>query len=336
MSIHVVKPGALSTLQDLGRHGFQRLGVVVDGVMDEWSHRAANLLVGNAEREASLEITLMGPSLEFRETALIAICGAALTPRIGEQALPQDRPVLVRAGSRLDFGKRESGMRAYLAVHGGFDVAPVMGSRSTYLRGGFGGLDGRALRKGDTLAIGAGDAARVAPQLARRLQQGSEPFAAAGDALIASSTGTTGVQTVRVMVGQQWPAFSDDAQARLFDAEFGLSPQSDRMGFRFEGPKLTLREPLEMISEAVAFGTIQVPPDGNPIVLMADRQTTGGYPKIAAVASVDLPRLAQLVPQQRVRFARISLDEAQRLYLEREAQLEGLRLALERLKQENA
>lgn len=334
MSIHVVKPGVLSTLQDLGRVGYQRFGVVTDGVMDEWSHRVANAMVGNAEHEATLEITLMGPSLEFREAALIAVCGAALSPRIGEHAVPQHRPVLVRAGTRLDFGRRESGIRAYLAVHGGFDVAPVMGSRSTYLRGGFGGLDGRALRKGDTLTPGPGDAERIYPQLKRRLHHGVEPFAAADDALAAPLATAAEAQAVRVMAGQQWEAFSNEAQAQFLASEFRLSAQSDRMGFRLEGAKLTLREPLEMISEAVAFGTIQVPPDGNPIILMADRQTTGGYPKIADVARVDLPLLAQMVPQQRMRFELISLDEAQRLDLEREAAIDRLRSAVDRLMQE--
>lgn len=331
MSIHVVKPGVLSTLQDLGRVGYQRFGVIADGVMDEWSHRVANLLVGNPEHEATLEITLMGPSLEFSDTALIAICGAGLSPRIGEHAVPQGRPVLVRAGSQLVFGRRESGMRAYLAVHGGFDVARVMNSKSTYLRGGFGGLDGRALRKGDEIGIGAGDAERVFAPLARKLRENADPFAAAGDSLVAPLPTAADAQTVRVMAGQQWQVFTDEAQTQLLGSEFRLNPQSDRMGFRLEGAKLALREPVEMISEAVAFGTIQVPPDGNPIVLMADRQTTGGYPKIADVASVDLPLLAQMVPQQRMRFALISIDEAQRLYLAREAQIDRMRQAVEQL-----
>ena len=329
MNIDVLKPGALSTLQDRGRSGFQHLGVPVSGAMDEWSHRVANLLVGNDESEATLEITLMGPSLRFGEAALIAVTGADLSPRIGEAALPRNTPVLIRAGSQLDFGKRVAGMRAYLAVHGGYAVAPVMGSKSTYVRGGFGGFNGRALRKADVLATGAGDAQALFPALAARLEASALPFAAL-DAVpaAASALPVDSPLSVRVLAGQQWGAFTPEARQALCDAEFRLSPQSDRMGYRFEGPKLALSEPLEMISEAVAFGTMQVPPDGNPIVLMADRQTTGGYPKIANIASVDLPLLAQLVPQQSLRFTLVSLDEAQRLQLARERRIDELRATL--------
>lgn len=334
MSIQVSKPGVLSTLQDLGRFGYQRFGVVVGGAMDEWSHRVANLLVGNLEREATLEITLVGPSLKFQETTLIAICGGDVSPRIGERAVPQGRPVLVRAGGQLDFGRRESGVRAYLAVHGGFDVAPVMNSKGTYLRGAFGGLNGRALRKGDEIPIGAGNAERTFPQLAQMLLENADPFATPGDPLLPPLALPGNLpQTVRVMAGPQWPAFTEETQTQFLASEFRISPQSDRMGFRIDGPKLALREPLEMISEAVAFGTIQVPPDGNPIILMADRQTIGGYPKIAHVASVDLPVLAQMMPQHGVRFALISLEEAQRLYLAREAGIDRIRQTVERLTQ---
>jgi antagonist of KipI len=185
------------------------------------------------------------------------------------------------------------------------------------------------------LPIGAGDAESIYPRLARRLGESDLPLAAIGDGLV-EAVPAADAPTLRVIAGQQWHAFSDEAQAQFLGAEFRLSPQSDRMGFRLEGPKLALREPLEMISEAVAFGTIQVPPDGNPIVLMADRQTTGGYPKIADVASVDLRLLAQLMPGQRMRFAPISLDAAQRMVLAREAQLDGLRRSVARLRQETA
>lgn len=325
MMIEVIKPGALTTVQDLGRFGYQRFGVPVGGAMDEQAHRLANLLVGNAQGTAALEITMMGPSLRFTETALIAITGADLSPRISEQALPRATPVLVRAGSQIDFGRRTAGLRAYLAVHGGFAVEPVMGSRSTYLRGGFGGFAGRALRKGDLLPVAPGDAEGVFRELRGKLQAGELPFAAldAPPQLSLPAPGE-GPTTVRVTAGEQWLAFTDEARRALGEVEFRLSPQSDRMGLRFEGPKLALREPLEMISEAVAFGTVQVPPDGNPIVLMADRQTTGGYPKIASVATVDLPLLAQLAPQQAVRFALIPLQEAQRLDQGRERALADL------------
>jgi len=333
MSLRVLKPGPLSSLQDLGRYGYQRFGVIVGGVMDEWSHRVANLLVGNAQDEASLEITLMGPSLVFEEAALIALTGADLSPRVGETPLPTGTPVLLRAGTQLDFGRRAFGCRAYLAVHGGFAVEPVMGSRSTYLRAGFGGFEGRALRKADLVPIGSGDALSVFPALARRLEEGDAAFGAFQAREFAPvAHPANGRGRVRFVAGQQWEAFTDEARERFVASAFRVSANSDRMGYRLEGPGLALRSPLEMISEGVAFGTVQVPPDGNPIVLMADRQTAGGYPKIAAVASVDLPLIAQAVPQQELRFERIGLDEAQTLYLERERAIDALRQSIATLK----
>jgi len=314
MTIRVIKPGALSTLQDLGRVGYQRYGVIVDGAMDEWAHRLANLLVGNPETEATLEITLIGPRLAFEATAVIAICGADLSPHIGDREVPMERPVVLRPGNVLEFGRRRAGCRAYLAVRGGYDVAPVMGSKSTYLRGGFGGYQGRALRAGDVVGIGAaksGDGAL---------------FAAPSPPWPSRAIATAGRQPpIRVVEGAQWPLFSDDAQRAFANTEFKLTPHSDRMGYRLEGTKLVLRDPIEMISEGVSFGTIQVPPDGNAIILMADCQTTGGYPKIAQVASVDLPVLAQMMPGQTMRFELISLDVAQRLYLDREREFRRIR-----------
>ncbi len=355
MSLHVVKPGALSTLQDAGRFGFQRFGVIASGAMDEWAHRVANLLAGNDADEASLEITLLGPSIEFKDAALVCISGADLSPRIAGRALPMNRPVLVRAGCRLDFGERRFGCRAYLAVHGGFAVEPVMGSRSTYLRAGFGGFEGRALRKGDLLGIGAGDPLRLYPGLGAALDVSGEPFVsfaesrfapvahpgapAAGAAAAVPAgaddrrPGAAGAPvTIRAIHGQQWGAFTAEAQRHFFAETYRVGLNSDRMGYRLEGAALALRTKLEMISEGVTFGTVQVPPDSQPIVLMADRQTAGGYPKIAAVASVDLPLLAQCLPRDVLRFEHVSLDDAQRLLLEREAAIEAVRESTEQLR----
>ena len=318
MSIEVLKPGPLSSLQDLGRTGVQRFGVIASGVMDEWSHRLANLLAGNGADEASLEITLMGPSLLFHQDALIAIVGADLSPRIGEQPVPMAEPVRVAAGSRLDFGRRVVGCRTYLAVHGGFTVPPVMGSRSTYLRAGFGGLQGRALRKGDRLPIAPDAVGSFDLPDAQTLSVPPHP--------------ALHERAIRVIQGQQWTRFSDQAQARFFESPFVVNQNSDRMGYRLDGPGLALAAPLEMISEAVGVGTVQVPPDGQPIVLMADRQTTGGYPKIASVASVDLPLVAQRVPGETLRFAPVTLDEAQALYLERERDFARIRNLIPSLK----
>lgn len=328
MTIRVIKPGTLTTLQDRGRHGYQHLGVVVGGAMDEWAHRLANIAVGNAEEEATLEITLLGPTFQFEETTLIALCGAQLSARINGEKVPLNRPVLVRAGSRLETGNCEIGARAYLAVAGGFGVADIMGSKSTYLLGAFGGLQGRALRKDDVLMTSA-SLGELYPSLHQRLQTSSAAFAAPHfgvDSVLHHMA--RGVQTVRIVEGRHWQQFGPVVQGLLLNSEFTVSLNSDRMGYRLTGPALVAQSATKMISESVAFGTIQVPTDGQPIILMADRQTTGGYPKIASVASVDLPLLAQMQPRQSVRFALISLQEAQQLYLAREQNIRLVKQAV--------
>ena len=323
MSIEVLKPGALTTLQDLGRYGYQRFGVVVGGAMDEWSHQVANELVGNIDDEATLEITLVGPSLRFAQAALIAIAGADLSANVGGHPIPLGRAVTIGAGTQLDFGSRVHGVRAYLAVSGGFGVTPVMDSRSTYVRGGFGGFAGRALRRGDVLPIGS--RARTVPHSPKRPT--AQPVTlVGGPAVAAGPTHLAGeVVSLRVIAGAQWELFTPETLATFLTSPYQIYPQSDRMGYRLEGPALQRRHDFEMISEGVAFGTVQVPPDGKPIVLMADRQTTGGYPKIACVASVDLPLMAQLAPRQAVRFRTIELQEAQALYQTRARELTELR-----------
>jgi len=340
VTITVLKPGALSQLQDLGRYGYQRFGVQVGGAMDEWAHRFANALVGNAADEATLEITLTGPNLRFDRQATIAVCGADLSPRVdgagGSQALPHGRPVLVEADSQLRFGSRIAGARAYLAVRGGFDVPLVMGSRSTYIRGGFGGLDGRALRKDDVLRIGAAAGAPAAAHASgnnvsenHASRRAAQTMTVLPTPIIAPVATVAPVQTVRIMAGRHWDLFTPQAHRLLVDSTFRIGVQSDRMGYRLEGPVLERETVLEMISEPVTFGTIQIPPDGMPIILMADRQTAGGYPKIASVASVDLRILAQMVPPQLLRFELVSLADAQRIYLAREREYSHVRQLLE-------
>ena len=314
MKIDVLKPGMLSQLQDLGRYGYQHLGVPVGGAMDEWSHRVANLLVGNDEDTATLEIVMMGPMLRFHAATQIAICGADLSPKLNGEVVPMNRRVNVPAGAQLEFGRRINGMWSYLAVRGGFATAPVMGSRSTFVRGGFGGFHGRALRKDD------------------RVETFDLPLAdPVTDVEIPRSMPAAEVESVtplRIIPGEHWSSFGVEAQSVLSQASYRIGLQSDRMGYRLEGPALLRSTPAELISEAVSFGTIQVPPDGQPIVLMAERQTTGGYPKMAHVISVDLPMLAQMAPQQSVRFVPVTLEEAQVLYLEREEKLATLRQSL--------
>ena len=313
----ILRPGLLTTVQDLGRNGHQQDGVSVGGAMDAPALRIANLLVGNPEGAAGLEITLLGPTIEFTRDTLIAITGAHLTPTIDQQPVPDARPVLVRTGAALAFGECKAGCRAYLAVAGGVDVPIVLGGRGTYLRAHFGGLEGRALRAGDTVPVGPGssEALRIADTLAPT----PGTFAATSWGISASALPSyTDTRAVRVLAGSHFRLFDDGSRRRFVGEPFGVTPQSDRMGYRLEGPGLALASPLEPISEPVCAGSVQVPPEGQPIVLMADRQTTGGYPRIGQVITVDLPRVAQTRAGESLRFVEVSLEEAERLYAERE------------------
>jgi antagonist of KipI len=327
MALKVQRAGILSTLQDLGRYGFQRFGVPVGGVMDEYSHRLANLLVGNAEHEATLEITLAGPRLEFLDDTLIGVCGGDFAPTVDGEPLPTARPVLLRRDCIVDFGTCRLGCRAYLAVAGGFDVPLVMGSKTTYLRGGFGGFEGRALRRGDILAIGqAGEGSY--PGLRQRLVAGAK-FAYPRWSVNANSAFLAhGHHRIHFVPGRHWELLSEDSRQQFLSAEFRIASDSDRMGYRLEGPLLSLDMPADILSEAVTFGSVQVPPDGRPIVLMANRQTTGGYPRIGEVSTVDLPLLAQLPPGDTVHFESIALESSQRLYVQRDRDLGIMREAL--------
>lgn len=368
MTITVLKPGMLSSFQDLGRLGYQHQGIPAAGAMDARSHRLASLLAGNdPARTASLEITLTGPTLRFDCAACFVLSGADLGARLNGAAVPGNRPLLARAGDTLAFAGAAAaasgppGLRAYLAVHGGYALDTVMQSESTYLRSGFGGYQGRALAKGDVVGLRRRIAApHSAPDRHRQDEAGRQVPQAAGagkthaadltaaldspvlDALeealwkvrvyLPAPIGLTPRGTVRALPGRQWAAFTDQARAEFDGAAYTVTPQSERMGYRLQGPALALAAPRQMLSEATCFGTVQVPADGAPIVLMADRQTTGGYPKIAQVATVDLPVLAQTPPGAGICFRMIGLEEAQRLDGEREIAFERLREALQPLR----
>ncbi|MGI8314801.1 biotin-dependent carboxyltransferase family protein [Halobacillus mangrovi] len=324
--IHVVKAGLLTTIQDLGRYGNQKHGVIASGVMDSESHRIANLLVGNSPDLATIEITLMGPVLEFQEDALISICGGSLSPMIDGESVPMWRPILVKKESELRFGNPKQGFRAYLAVSGGFDVPLVMESRSTYLRAGIGGFKGRALEKGDELRLNPPKDSVTNLFEGLRQKTGKNSYAIPNWFVAHEFTPVIqSGETIRITEGREFDQFSKESQKALIEESFKIDSKSDRMGYRLNGPRLERKDDRDMISEAVAFGTIQVPSEGNPIILLADRQTTGGYPKIAQVASIDLPKVAQMKPGEHIHFEWISLEEAQKLYLEREKALAQLR-----------
>lgn len=320
MSITVLKPGMLSSFQDLGRHGLQHLGVPVGGAMDERAHRLSNLLVGNEGDEATLEVTLSGPSLRFEAPGCIAICGAQLNPTLNDAPIPNNRPIIARAGDILAFGARDAGLRAYIAWHGGVDVPVVLGSRSTYLRGGLGGHQGRALKKGDVFAMRTDLRDRDLDKLSGRLWDIK--------VYLPAILGVQRRNAIRAIRGAHAVLFTPAAIQEFFSSDYRVSPQSERMGYRLAGPQLELAHTAQLLSEATSFGSIQVPPDGSPIVLMADRQTTGGYAKIAHAASVDLPIIAQSMPGDVLRFVEISLDQARRLDSQREEAFDDLQLAL--------
>ncbi len=297
--IDVVKPGWLTTVQDLGRHGYQRYGMPISGVMDRFAAIVGNRLVGNPDGAAVLECTLKGPELFFRDDTHLAVTGADLSPTLDGSDIPLWECLNVRRSGRLRFGTRRVGFRCYLAIAGGFDVPAVLGSRSTHCPSQTGGLDGRPLRAGDLLFGGPfdGDAERL---VGRRLPDRLFPRYDRSAIL-------------RVVLDPRRELFGDAAASTLFHSVYTVAPQSDRMGYRLIGPPLPRAGACHFISEGTVTGALQVPADGQPILLMADRQTTGGYPPIAVVISADLPFAAQLGPGDTVRFVSCSIVEAQAL-----------------------
>lgn len=322
--IKVIKPGMLTTIQDLGRTGYQKFGVVQSGAMDPFAHRIANLLVGNPENEAAIEITVTGPVLEFQTDALIAICGGRFHAYLNGKPIGLWRPIRVENGSELRIKQAETGCRAYLAVAGGFSVPTVLKSKSTYLRARIGGFQGRTLKAGDEIQVGM--PGELSKQLQSLFEDGSLQASWSVSKTIMPDYGT--FPTIRVIKGRHAELFTDESIQEFFRKPYRISRDSDRMGYRLEGPGLEFKRAQEMLSESVCFGTVQVPSGGQPIVLLADRQTTGGYSKIAQIAAVDLPLMAQLKLGDKVRFQEISLEEAQALYIDREKQIRLLKKSI--------
>jgi antagonist of KipI len=307
--LDVLDGGLLTTVQDLGRVGAQQYGVPVSGAMDAWALRSANRLVGNEDGSAALEITMVGPVLRFDGPAMIALAGAHLGAHLDGRPMAPWQSVAAPAGGELSFAGARDGMRAYLAIAGGIDVPLVLGSRSTLLKVRLGGFKGRALAAGDRVPIGP--CAPVIDRARRRLPGESVPV-----------YGHT--HTLRVVMGPQDDAFTDEGTRTFLSARYTLGSQSDRVGCRLTGPPVAHRRGADIVSDGTAFGSVQVSGDGLPIVLMADRGTTGGYAKIATVASVDLSRLAQAAPGDEVRFTRVGIDEAQALLRAARAQLDRI------------
>lgn len=328
MGIRILKPGLLTTVQDTGRYGYQQAGVSVSGAMDSFSLRLANLLAGNPENAGALELTLLGPAIEFTEDALIALAGADLGARVGGEPVPNYRPVAVKKGSVLTFAGCKGGFRAYLAIAGGVAVARVLGSYSTYLSAKLGGLQGRPLKAGDLLPAGcASEPARAL--LKRLLARGSACCKSAPWGLYFDEPFSLRLtRPLRVTAGPHYELLGQAAKEALRKEQYLISPASNRMGYRLEGPALTLPKPLELLSTAAVLGTVQVPPDGKPIILMAERQSTGGYPQIAQLLRADVDVLAQLKPGDTVRFQLVDIAEAEASCLRRGLYLREVKKAL--------
>ncbi len=316
--LRVVLGGVSATVQDLGRWQFQKFGVPVGGAMDLAAHRLANALVGNPPDAATIEIAWFGFGFSLSENALVAISGADLQPTAQGRRIPLHRPIWFPAETTIRFQHPKSGCYAYVAIAGGIATPPMLESRATYSRANLGGLDGRPLQPSDVLPIG--HATSLAQAIAATLSRPANPlreFCAAnwfvdGNEPIPAGR-TVFIQSIR---GRHFESLDTASQRRFWNSDFVVAQDSDRMGYRLVGPELSFAKPMQLASGAVSRGTIQLPPLGNPIALMADAATSGGYPNIAHVATTELSKLAQAQPGQTIRFREIELACAQQLIAE--------------------
>ncbi|MCR5825529.1 MAG: biotin-dependent carboxyltransferase family protein [Oscillospiraceae bacterium] len=309
MSITVQNPGLLTSVQDGGRIGYQQFGVSVSGVMDPRAMKVANILVGNEENEAVLECTMMGPQLQFDAANVIAITGGDLGPTLDGQSVATYAAFVVQAGQTLRFTALRSGCRAYIAFAGGLDIPPVMGSRSTYMKAKIGGLNGRRLEKGDVIGFRAPN-----PNVLNLVQRRIAPEVRACNAY-----------AVRVLMGPQDDMFTPAGIETFLSETYTVTNEFDRMGCRMEGAVIEHKNGGDIISDGIAFGAIQVPTAGKPIIMLADRQTTGGYTKIANVITADFRIIGQLKGGDRVRFVKTTIEAAQDALLTERAALRALR-----------
>lgn len=295
----VLKPGFFTTVQDLGRYGYLKYGVPISGAMDSFSMVAANLLVGNSPNAACLEITLIGPEFQALADTQIAITGGRISVEINGEEASMWQTLTVHKGDFVSLGKVESGCRCYLSIRGGINTPMILGSRSTYVRGRFGGIEGRQLKTGDVI------------------EGFSAPLLKAGfkmpESLMPNFTNNF---TVHVVLGPQADMFAEKGIEKFLSNHYKVTVESDRMGYRLEGPAIEHKGKAEIVSDALLPGAIQVPRNGKPIIIMKDAQTTGGYPKIAVVVTPDLDRLGQAKPNDTIKFSEITLKEAHEKLLE--------------------
>jgi len=303
--IRILDAGPQTTVQDLGRTGQMRYGIPPSGPVDRFAFVLANRLVGNADTAAALECTLIGPRFEITDAGAIAVTGADMPVTVNGRSAAGWSTIAVKAGDVVKLGPARTGVRSYVGVAGGLDVPLVLGSRSTYLRGRVGGVEGRALRKGDELRVFPSG-----PVEPRRVEPRAIPD-------------YTGEPTVRAVLGPQADRFTAEGLEALFGGRYEVLPQSDRMGSRLRGPRIGHARGHDIVSDGIALGSIQVPGDGQPIVLLVDRQSTGGYTKAATICSFDIWRVGQARPGQSLRFHQIGVDEAHRLFREADRALEA-------------
>ncbi len=324
MIAHILRAGFLSSVQDAGRVGHLASGVSLGGALDSHALAVANVLVGNEPDFAGIEVTLGQMRIKFEEQRLVAWAGGAFSVRTAESEISAGRPALIGGGEELLITAPERGGRAWLAIAGGVDVPFVLGSRATDLRNHFGGFAGRALQDGDRLSLGS--STPVAETIAARL---GERHLASWRAPWDWASTRPLHPFLRFVRGAEWSLFKETSHVAMERESFTVGPETDRMGVRLQGPPLARLTTSEMISAAVVPGTLQVPPSGQPILLLGDCQTIGGYPKIAHVITVDLPAAVQLQPGDAVRFAEVSLAEAQRMAMERARDFRRFRIGLE-------
>ncbi|WLR42438.1 biotin-dependent carboxyltransferase family protein [Bacillus carboniphilus] len=289
--ILVEKPGLFSTIQDIGRHGYQQFGVVVSGAMDPLAHQLSNILVGNPPSETTIEITMSGPTLTFFSDCVIAICGGEFQASIENQSIPMWRTIYVRKNSTLKIGPTLKGARGYIAISGGIDVPNQLNSKSTYIKANLGGLKGRPLQKNDILHIG--NEADLNKKIKKSLCSSPSHFSLMKQSISPNVYTYITDRSIQFTKGIHYDWLHQNAKTLMQSNCFTVTPQSNRMGYQLDGPNLLLNKKQEVLSTAVNVGTIQVLPSGKPIILLADRQTTGGYPMIGQVSLADLPKLAQ-------------------------------------------
>lgn len=307
-SIEVIKPGMYTTIQDGGRFNHQKSGVPVSGAMDLFSLKTANMLVGNREDEACFEITLIGPQLRFEGDTLLAITGGDMSPKLNGQDVDMWSTLRVSCGDVLSFGALKCGCRSYMAVAGGIEVPVVLGSKSTYARGKIGGFEGRALRQGDNIKTGSCTNTRILIKLP--------------EDLIPIYKNET---TIKVILGPQEEYFTQEGIQTFLNSIYTVTNEADRMGYRMDGPGIAHKNGADIVSDGIAPGSIQVPGHGFPIIMMADRQTTGGYTKIATVITPDINLIGQAKPGDKISFKAISIQEAHDEYENYMGRIEGVR-----------